>query len=182
VPVLIQLVDGADVFIEGCDDDTTFVRALHRFADGSTLRRLELSCPLVEPPASWEPAPRPPLLPRLERYFDALNDGRFADAAQCFSTDCLYVHPPYRGGEPPAIFRGRAALVAEWPSRRGRRRVETRIERCLQDGNHAFVEGLAAGGTFLSSVVLDRDGLISRYVAFHTPDRVPRPAEGALAA
>jgi hypothetical protein len=58
--------------------------------------------------------------------------------------------------------------------RRGSARVETRIKRCIQDGNHAFVEGVAAGGSFLSSIVLDRAGLIQRYVAFHSPQLTPR--------
>jgi hypothetical protein len=182
VELVMQLVDGVDVFLEGRGGARTFAAALQLRPDGSAVRRLLLTCPLVEPPAAWEPTPRPPLLPLLERYFDALNDGRFAEAGQAFSEDCLYVHPPYRTGEPPAVFQGREALVAEWPARRGVKRVETRIARVVQAGNYALVEGVAAGGSFLSSAVLDPDGLIARYVAFYTPDLAPRPAEWSLVA
>ena len=119
------------------------------------------------------------MLPLLNRYFTALNDGEFAAAAEFFSADCLYVHPPYRPGQPQAVFRGRANLVRLWPRSRGVKRVETAIQACVQEGNHAFVEGEAAGGSFLSTIVLDSAGLISRYVAFHTPRLVPRlPDEG----
>ena len=55
------------------------------------------------------------------------------------------------------------------------------IQVCVQQGNHAFVEGEAAGGSFLSTVVLDRAGLISRYVAFYTPRRVPRLTDQGVA-
>lgn len=166
----MQVVDGGEVCLEGRGGARSFAAALRLRPDGSVLRRLLLTCPLIEPPPGWEPSARPPVMPSLERYFEALNDGRFADAAGCFSEDCLYVHPPYRPGDPPSVFRGRAELVAQWPSRRGLRRVETRIERCVQAGNYAFVEGVAAGGSFLSSAVLTTDGLISRYAAFFTPD------------
>ena len=47
-------------------------------------------------------------------YFRALDEGRFADAADRFSDDALYSHPPYRHTgitDPDRIeFRGRPAL------------------------------------------------------------------------
>lgn len=174
VEFVIELLDGSDVFLEGRGGGRTIAASLQLDGDGSVARRLVLSCALVAPPAPWEPEQRPPLLPLLQRYFEALNDGRFEAAAGCFSEDCLYVHPPYGPGEPQAIYNGRAELARLWPSRRGNGRVETRIERCVQRGNHAFVEGVAAGGSFLSSIVLASDGLISRYVAFYTPELVAR--------
>jgi hypothetical protein len=177
VEVVIELADGRDVFIEGRRGASTLAASLQLGGDGGIQRRLLISCPLVGAPQPWESQPRPQLLPLFERYFEALNDARFADAAACFSEDCVYVHPPYRPGEPLAIFNGREELAAQWPARRGSGRVETRIERCVQSGNHAFVEGVAAGGSFLSSIVLATDGLISRYVAFYSPELVPRVAD-----
>jgi hypothetical protein len=177
VEVVIELDDGRDVFIEGRSGARTIAASLQLGDDGEILRHLVLSSPLVAAPQPWEPQPRPQLLPLIERYFEALNDARFADAAASFSENCVYVHPPYRPGEPLAIFNGRDELAAQWPAKRGSGRVETRIERCVQSGNHAFVEGVAAGGSFLSSVVLATDGLISRYVAFYTPELVARLAD-----
>ena len=174
---LIALAAGGDLYIEGRGGARSFAAALELDGDRPVARRLLITCPLVEPPRAREPLARPPLRPLLERYFEALNDARFADAAACFAPDCLYVHPPYRAGGAQVVYRGRAELAQQWPLRRGSARVETVIERCLQDGNHAFIEGVAAGGSFLSSVVLDADGLISRYVAFYTPQRAPRLAD-----
>lgn len=168
-PVMTLTGDG-HLFLEGRGGARSCAAALELRQDGLLAPRLLLTCQLVEPPPPREQSERPPLRPLLERYFTALDEGRFAHAGSCFAEDCLYVHPPYGPGEPPAIFRGRATLVRQWPLKRGRRRVETRIERCVQAGNHAFVQGRAAAGTFLSSVVLDDDGLISRYVAFYAPD------------
>jgi hypothetical protein len=176
VELLIYLHEPGEVFAEGRAAALTCAASLQLDDDGAPARTLGLSCPLVTAPPAWEPAVRPDIGPRVERYFEALNDGDFAAAASCFTEDCLYVHPPYRPGEPPAEFHGRAELAEQWPRRRGTRRVETRIERCMQSGNHAFVEGVAGGGSFLSSIVLDADGLISRYVAFYTPRLVPRLA------
>jgi len=170
VESVIALADEHHMFLEGRGGACTCAAALELRSDGSLTPRLLLTCQLVEPPPPREQGERPPLRPLLERYFTALNDGDFAGAGSCFAEQCLYVHPPYGPDEPPAVFRGRATLVEQWPLRRGRRRVETSLERCVQSGNHAFAQGRAAAGTFLSSVVLDADGLISRYVAFYAPD------------
>jgi len=170
VESVIALADEHHMFLEGRGGARTCAAALELRCDGSLAPWLLLTCQLVEPPPPREQGERPPLRPRLERYFTALNDGDFAGAGSCFAEDCLYVHPPYGPGEPPAIFKGRASLIEQWPLRRGRRRVATSLERCVQAGNHAFAQGRAGAGTFLSSVVLDADGLISRYVAFYAPD------------
>jgi hypothetical protein len=177
VELLIYLHERRDVFAEGRAGGLTCAASLQLDGDGGLVRALGLSCPLVAAPPPWEPAVRPGVRTLLERYFEALNDGDFAAAAACFTQDCLYSHPPYRAGEPPAEFHGRLELAEQWPQRRGTRRVETSIERCMQSGNHAFVEGVAGGGSFLSSIVLDAEGLISRYVAFYSALRVPRLAQ-----
>ena len=178
----IVIADANDVFLEGRGGARTFAASLQLRDDQTVARRLLISCPLLSPAPARESGAHAPLMPLLQRYFAALNDARFTDAAACFATDCLYVHPPYRPGEPQAVFNGRAELIRSRPLVRGARRVETSIERSVQDGRHGFIEGVAAGGSFLSSVVLDPDGLISRYIAFHTPELVPRLERDALAA
>ena len=104
-----------DVFIEGRGTDFTCAASLQLDAAANVARSLFFRCDRVAPPAPFEPEPRPPVLPLLTDYFTALNDGEFAAAAEFFSTDCLYVHPPYRPGEPQAEFRGRDQLVRLWP-------------------------------------------------------------------
>jgi hypothetical protein len=170
----IAVAEGDDLFLEGHGGARTFVASLQLAAGRRVARRLMLTCPLVPPPPVPAETRLEPLLPLLERYLGALNDARFDEAGACFARDCLYVHPPYRSGEPYAMFRGRAELVRSWALVRGSRRVDTRIDRCVEHGTHGFVEGVAAGGSFLSSLVRDEDGLISRYVAFHTAECIPR--------
>lgn len=170
----MEVAAGIDLFVEARTPIRTCAASFQLDAAGGIERSLFFECQHVAAPAAWDAVPRPPVGPLLERYFAALNDGDFDAAAAAFAEDCLYSHPPYRPGEPQAEFHGRRELAELWPSRRGTRRVQTTIERCVQDGNHAFVEGVAAGGSFLSTIVLDRDGLISRYLAFYTPTLVPR--------
>ena len=49
---------------------------------------------------------------------------------------------------------------------------------CVQQGSECFIEGVVDGipngGSFVSSVSLDDEGLIRRYVAFYSAPRVPR--------
>jgi ketosteroid isomerase-like protein len=176
VEVVMHVRDGRDAFVEGRTADLTCAASLQLGGDGLIARSLFFSCAPVTPPEPVDGGELPPVWPLLERYFTALNDGAFDAAAACFAEDCLYSHPPYRPGEPQAEFHGRRELAELWPSRRGTRRVETTIDACVQRGNHAFVEGVAAGGSFLSTIVLAPDGLISRYLAFYTPTLVPRLA------
>jgi ketosteroid isomerase-like protein len=176
VELVMDVRDGRDVFVEGRTATATCAASLQLGDDGSIARSLFFSCDPVVPPAPVGAGERPPVRPLLERYFTALNNGTFDTAAACFTEDCLYSHPPYRPGEPQADFHGRRELAELWPSRRGTRRVQTTIDICVQRGNHAFVEGVAAGGSFLSTIVLAPEGLIARYVAFYTPTLVPRLA------
>ena len=177
---LVSVSDGRDWFVEGRIGDTaTFAAALQLDGSGSIARCLSFQAPLVEP------APAPPSRSShdaraiLDKYFASLTAGDFEAACACFSGDCLYSHPPYSAGAARAEFRGRAELLAGFTSVRGARPSRLpQIVCCVQDGTNCFIEGVVDGdpprGSFVSSVALDRDGLIRRYVAFYSDSRVPR--------
>lgn len=177
---LVSVVDGRDCFVEGRLGDTaTFVAVLQLDGAGAIARALSFHAPLVEP----APAPALPSSHNaraiLDRYFLNLKAGDFEAACACFSDDCLYSHPPYSAGAARAEFRGRAELLAGFEDVRGARPSRLpRIVCCVQDGTNCFIEGVVDGdrprGSFVSSVSLDRDGLIRRYVAFYSDSRVPR--------
>jgi len=185
--ILVVLREGADCFVEGRlrtaggDTAATFVASLQLDDDGAIARCLCFHGPPVEPSASWDaeaPAPAAAARPALDRYFRHLIAGEFAEAAACFSEDCLYSHPPYVPGGPRVAFRGRGKLLSAFAGQRGNRPARPRIVRCLQRGSDCFIEGVVDGipdgGSFVSSVSLDRDGLILRYVAFYTRSRIAR--------
>ena len=180
---LVAVQEGNDGFVEGrLAEGATFVAALQIDADRKIARCLSFHCPAVEPSPSWSAtAPQPPGSARavLDRYFESLSAGRFEDACACFSQDCLYSHPPYSAGAARAEFHGRAELLAGFENVRGVRPSRlTRIVCCVQNGSVCFIEGVVdgdpPGGSFVSSVALDSDGLIRRYVAFYSNSRVPR--------
>ena len=178
--ILVSVSDDRDCFFEGRVGDTaTFVAALQLDGAGTIARCLSFHAPLVEP----APAPALPSSHNaraiLDRYFLSLTAGDFEAACACFSEDCLYSHPPYSAGAARAEFRGRADLLAGFQGVRGARPSRLpRIVCCVQDGTNCFIEGVVDGdpprGSFVSSVSLDRDGLIRRYVAFYSDSRVPR--------
>ena len=177
---LVSVSDGRDCFVEGRIGETaTFAAALQLDGSGSIARCLSFQAPLVEP------APAPPSRSShdaraiLDSYFASLTAGDFEAACACFSGDCLYSHPPYSAGAARAEFRSRAELLAGFTSVRGARPSRLpQIVCCVQDGTNCFIEGVVDGdpprGSFVSSVALDRDGLIRRYVAFYSDSRVPR--------
>jgi hypothetical protein len=177
---LVSAADGRDCFVEGRVGDTaTFVAALQLDSAGTIARCLSFHAPLVKP----APAPALPSSRNaraiLDRYFLSLTAGDFEAACACFSGDCLYSHPPYSAGAARAEFRGRAELLAGFQGVRGARPSRLpRIVCCVQDGTNCFIEGVVDGnpprGSFVSSVSLDGDGLIQRYVAFYSDSRVPR--------
>jgi SnoaL-like domain len=177
---LVSVSGGRDCFVEGRVGDTaTFVAALQLDGAGTIARGLSFHAPLVEPAPA--PAARSSHNARaiLDRYFLSLTAGDFEAACACFSGDCLYSHPPYSAGAARAEFRGRADLLAGFQGVRGARPSRLpRIVCCVQDGTNCFIEGVVDGdpprGSFVSSVSLDRDGLIRRYVAFYSDSRVPR--------
>ena len=181
-PVL-TLREGSDVFVEGrlCtagDLTGSYVASIQLDGEGAIVRCLCLHGPPVEPPDEPPRAP-PPGAARttLDRYFARLIASDFAGAAACFSSDCLYSHPPYRPGSPRVEFRGRDRL-REGFEERGPRPARPAIVRCVQRGADCFIEGVVDGipdgGSFVSSATLDGDGLVHRYVAFYTQSRIAR--------
>jgi hypothetical protein len=180
---LVAVRTARDCFVEGrLTDGATFVAALQLGADGKIARCLAFHCPAVAPSPTWGAlgSQRPGSARTvLDRYFESLSAGRFEDACACFSEDCLYSHPPYTSGAARAEFQGRAELLAGFQTVRGARPSRLpRIVCCVQDGPDCFIEGVVDGdpprGSFVSSVALDQDGLIRRYVAFYSDSRVPR--------
>lgn len=173
---------GRDCFVEGrLSDGATFVASLQLDDQDAIARCLAFHCPAVEPSSvSGHATPTQVRACRLlELYFANLTAGQFIGAARCFSEDCLYSHPPYVAGAERAEFRGCAALLAGFENVRGPRPSRLpRILVCAQDGPDCFIEGVVDGdpprGSFVSSVTLDAEGLICRYVAFYTDSRVPR--------
>lgn len=133
-------------------------------------RQLVFRCQLVEPP----PAPGSSAAAghdaraMVDRYFDRLEAGDFPAAVACFSADGLYSHPPYSPGAGRAEFRGSEELLAGL-HRRGVRSVRHHLLVSPQSGAECLIEGLTDdephGGSFISSLSLDEDGLIKRYVA-----------------
>jgi SnoaL-like domain len=114
--------------------------------------------------------------PLTERYFAALADSRFGEAAEAFSDDCVYSHPPYRGGPERVLFRGREGLLDGFVNQRGESPARAEVQTIVQGDRWAFtegvIEGIPNGGTFISSAQLDNSGTIARYVAFYTAARI----------
>ena len=184
--VLVQLDDGPNCLVEGRltgDSDgrpETFAASLQRDRAGAITRCLLYRTPLVEPSRTWDGDSLPsPGSARtvLDAYFEHLGHGRFEEAAECFSEDCLYSHPPYAPGAGRAEFRGRAELLAGFV-RRGYRSYTYGFAVVLQRGLDCILEGTASGtalgGSFLSSLSLDADGRIHRYATFYCEPPVPR--------
>jgi ketosteroid isomerase-like protein len=108
----------------------------------------------------------------VARYLEALEQFDLEAAADCFTDDLFYSHPPYsaedNGGRHEV--RGRAALIGLFRER-GRRPVIHKIRSSATDGSVAFVEGVftlkgEVGGSFVSVVELAGDGCIASYVAY----------------
>ncbi|HSS09175.1 MAG TPA: nuclear transport factor 2 family protein, partial [Acidimicrobiales bacterium] len=94
-------------------------------------------------------------------------------AADCFTEDLFYSHPPYsaehNGGLRHEV-RGRAALIELFQAR-GHRPVSHEIRSSATDGSVAFVQGVftvngEVGGSFVSVVELAADGRIASYAAY----------------
>jgi ketosteroid isomerase-like protein len=107
------------------------------------------------------------------RYLEAL--GRFDPeaAADCFTDDLFYSHPPYSAEDNGGLrheVRGRQALI-ELFQKRGRRRVSHKILSSATAGSVAFVEGVftvndEVDGSFVSVVEFAGDGRIASYAAY----------------
>src|SRR3954470_21808180 len=91
---------------------------------GAMRRQLMYTCPPVAPSATWSaPGGERPADARevVDRYFAYLDAAEFELAADCFSADVLYSHPPYGPGRPRSEFRGREELLAGFQRSRGPR-------------------------------------------------------------
>ena len=170
-----RLVDAHGVPVE------TFL-ASFQLDGGRIARQLVYTCPLVEPSRSWD-ATGPGDAPAdarstVDRYFEHLDAGEFEEAAQCFSADSLYSHPPYGPGQPRAEFRGHDELLAGFRRRGVKPERLHHIDLSPQRGAECFLEGFTIdeprGGTFISSLSLDADGRIQRYLAVYCEPVVPR--------
>jgi hypothetical protein len=178
--ILVCVDDGASCLLEGRLALETFAASLQRDAAGAVTRCLLYRTSYIEPSPTWavEADVRPAdARVALDTYFEHLEHGRFAEAADCFSEDCLYSHPPYAPGAGRVEFRGREELLAGF-MRRGNRPYEHTLAVVLQRGSECLLEGTATGtalgGSFMSSLSLDGDGRLRRYAAFYCEPPVPR--------
>jgi hypothetical protein len=112
----------------------------------------------------------------IETYFDHLTNHRFDEAVGCFTADCLYSHPPYRGAPERVLFSGSEALLDGLVNVRGRSSVQVLVETVVQNGRWVFVEGgvkgIPNGGTFTAAARLGPGNQIERYVAFYSAQRL----------
>lgn len=190
---VIAVTDGAVTFVEACtagsgvaSPGSLILTATHDAA-GRIARLVVLTGAGVDPPSvdppSTDPVDHdgawPEIAPLLDRYFADLEASDFEAAVGWFSPDCLYSHPPYSVDDARVDFRGRDALLDGFVHKRGKTSSRHGLLRVVQDGRHGFVEGFAAanhisdGSTFLSSVSLDGEGRIERYVAYYAAPQVP---------
>lgn len=171
--ILVRAEAGRDVLIEGRLPDATVAASFQLDGDGAIARGLAFRTRPVEPPRS-PCSDGHDVRSVLDAYFERLEAGEFAAAADCFSEDALYSHPPYAPGGERVDVHGRAALRALF-EQRGRQPWRHRILVAVQSGADCLLEGDVHGlGSFISSFSLGEDGLIRRYVSFYTEPAVPR--------
>jgi hypothetical protein len=164
-----------------------------RFDEAGRIDRyLEYSCPeeiRPTPAASvrdgvWSPA-GDDAFEALDRYFIALDESRFRDAADVFSVDALYSHPPYTDqpdlpGTRRVDFVGCDALYQDSFSKRSPHALIHRVLDGVQRGPHCIVEGIVQGlpdgatVSFLSSLTMDSDATIRRYASWCSRPGVSR--------
>lgn len=124
-------------------------------------------------------------LAAVDRYFTALDTSDFRGAADTFSEDVLYSHPPYTGqpdlpSSRRVDFNGRSQLYDESFSRRAPHTLVHRVLDGIQRGPHCIVEGIVEGlpdgdtVSFISSLTLDAEGLIRRYASWCSRPSVPQ--------
>jgi hypothetical protein len=186
---ILSLVSATDarLLVEGRllgSDDTAVqtVLASFRLDHGEIARQLVFTSPLVEPSRSWGSEAASDFRPgdaraAVDTYFEHLDASEFEAAADCFSENVLYSHPPYGPGQPRAEFRGRDELLAGLRRRGPKPDREHHIEASPQRGADCFLEGFTVdeprGGSFISSLSLDADGRIARYLAVYCEPVVP---------
>ena len=106
------------------------------------------------------------------RYLQELEAGRAASAAACFADDAIYSIPPRDESSDRITVQGRTAIKAVFDAR-GTNSARHRTDRLAICGHgcHAMLDGCVTGlpggvtSTFMSSVTLDKAGLIARYAA-----------------
>lgn len=120
----------------------------------------------------------------LARYYEAIDDHRFSEAAGVFAPDgrCAVPLPGVIETAPRTETIGPAALL-ERLAERGARPWRHAVQLCAVEGTHALVEGVlvddggGASATFVASARIRADGCIDRYLAFSCPgarEVVPR--------
>jgi hypothetical protein len=188
--VIVCAVDGTDCLIEGITElesgepGSSFAGAAQLDREGRVKRYVAFTCePVTDPaPATGDAWPGDARAV-VDRYFEALRVGDFEAAAACFSEDVVYCHPPYTHGGLKGSgriwFQGRAELLAAF-RQRGRTTYGHRLPVLIQRGPNCLFEVVTPGaggedlGGGVSSLSLDDEGLIRRYVAFFSVQSVPR--------
>lgn len=188
--VLMSAVEGTDCLLEGVTEAaggevrSTFAATAQLDGAGRVSRYVAFMCePVTEPGVAPGEAAPGDARAMVDRYFEGLRAGEFETAAGCFSEDVVYCHPPYTGGglkgSGRVWFRGRGELQAAF-ERRGRTSYRHRVPVLIQRGPNCLFEVHTPGdggedlGFGVSSLSLDDQGLIRRYVAFFTTQTVPR--------
>ena len=152
--------------------------------DGLINRYLSyMTTPAVVPAPSGTGPPPADAAEVLERYFEALDTGAFDEAADQFSADVVYSHPPYRhtgiDSDDRIVFHGREQLRAAFTAR-GKQSFDHRVVAIGRSGPFCLLEGRVeglpdgGGGSFISSLTLDGDGRIQRYVSFYCEPSISR--------
>jgi hypothetical protein len=102
------------------------------------------------------------------QYFDYLADDQFRKAANQFTEDCVYCHPPNFQNE--VVVRGREELFEYFSEERGSKEIDHEFERVMNsDSGCGLVGRLTGGGIdgedyFIGYAELE-DDKISYYIA-----------------